>query len=313
MKIRQSMAALIAASAVLLSGSVAYAGIQAQETPTREEALAALDHAQQDINTARQYINSIPTTTPPPPPPTTTTPPPPTTTQPPPPPTEGTTAAARHGWGTPIPLGTDEFNYTGRPDSTKWNYAGECWAGHDGNGKRCASRSNVANGSLIQTGLANGDSAWLGSKFSTRYGRWEARIKTTANGPNNGRQYHPLLLIWPESNRWPDHGEYDFFENSAPEAQYVQAFLHYPGHTPKRQESARKNGVDTSEWQNIAFEWTPTHLKGYINGEQFYSFSGADLTEMPRGSLKIQLDNFYGGNMQPASYEIDWVRTYALG
>src|SRR5690606_12615562 len=50
-------------------------------------------------------------------------------------PPDTSTAAARFGWGTPLSV-SDEFNYTGAPDSSKWKLPGSDWAGHNGNGRR---------------------------------------------------------------------------------------------------------------------------------------------------------------------------------
>lgn len=285
------------------------------------------------------YVPDVPPTTPAPPtteqphpttpaPPTSSTPEPPveTTTPAPPPPTTtppvpaALTAAERLGWGTPIVGASDEFNGT-RVDTAKWELPGECWPGHDGNGKRCASNSVVANGVLTQTGEANGDSAWLASKYDTRYGRWEARVKSTATSPDNGRQYHPLMIIWPTSDRWPNDGEYDFLENGAPGEACAEAFIHYPHpNMPVQQVNPKETacGAPLSEWHNVAFEWTPDKVTGYIDGKQWFSYSNganssrSDIQAMPSGHLTIQLDNFFGGNMQSAKYEIDWVRTYKV-
>ncbi|MEV8378911.1 family 16 glycosylhydrolase [Kribbella sp. NPDC056861] len=238
-----------------------------------------------------------------------------------PPPTGGSSAAEKFGWGTPLPA-SDEFNYTGAPDSTKWNAAGECWAGHAGNGRRCASRSTVANGYLRQTGLANGDSAWLASKLNKQYGRWEARIRSNPQGANNGRQYHPLLIVWPESDRWPQDGEYDFLENGAPGQACAESFMHYPHNAGiETQQIFGKEtncGAALTEWHNVALEWTPNYVKGFIDGVQWFSYTGGAnsvrrcIQCMPSGHLTIQLDNFYGANMQPASYDVDWARIYNL-
>jgi hypothetical protein len=231
----------------------------------------------------------------------------------------GDTAAGLFGWGTPV-AGSDEFNYTGSPDGTKWSKAGECWPGHNGNGRRCASSSVVGNGYLRQTGKANGDSGWLASTTNKHYGRWEARVRSNAAGSNNGRQYHPLLIIWPSSDRWPQDGEYDFLENGAPGAACAESFIHYPHNAgiAVQQEFARETncGAPPSEWHNVAVEWTADHVRGFIDGKQWFSYSGGAnsvrkcIQCMPSGHLTIQLDNFYGANMQPASYDIDWVRIY---
>lgn len=230
------------------------------------------------------------------------------------------TAAERHGWGTPLPA-SDEFDYTGRPDPARWKAAGECWPGHAGNGGRCASRTTVRDGRLVQTGLADGRSGWVASTFDQRYGRWEARVRSRADGPDNGRQYHPLLIIWPSSDRWPQDGEYDFLENGAPGEDCAEAFIHYPhGRGPVQQEFVREAGCGAplSEWHTVAIEWTPEHIAGFIDGEQWFRYSGGargnrrDIQDMPSGHLTIQLDNFFGRDMQPATYEVDWVRIYSL-
>ncbi|MEV6283505.1 glycoside hydrolase family 16 protein [Kribbella sp. NPDC051770] len=234
---------------------------------------------------------------------------------------DSTTAAETFNWGTPLPQ-SDEFDYTGAPDGAKWSQAGECWPGHAGNGRRCASRSTVANGVLTQTGLANGDSGWLASKLGQQYGRWEARIRSNPQGADNGRQYHPLLIVWPDSDRWPEDGEYDFLENGAPGEACAESFIHYPHNADAavQQIFTRESdcGAPLTEWHNVAVEWTPDHVRGFIDGKQWFSHSGGAnnvrkcIQCMPSGHLTIQLDNFYGNSMQPASYDIDWVRIYTL-
>ncbi|BBG01540.1 glycosyl hydrolase family 16 [Pseudonocardia autotrophica] len=220
----------------------------------------------------------------------------------------GTTAAQLHGWGAPIPEASDDFNGTSL-DTAKWSVYDS--AGHDGNGRRTPERVTVQDGKLILTGLANGDSAGLASTFDQQYGRWEARVRSSQEDIG-GTPLRPLLIVWPTSNLWPDHGEYDFFENPAPGVNHLQAFLHLPGHQPYRQEEARLDGVDTSQWQNIAFEWTPEHLKGYANGVEWFHFDRHNITGMPSGHLTIQLDADVPNGLNPATYEVDWVATYAL-
>ncbi len=209
-------------AAALLLGTAAAAAQPPPPIGSDAAALAALTQAQGEVDAAQARITAVqeflrtrPTT-----PPSTT--PPPTTTVPPAP--ASTEAAVLRGWGTPLPA-SDEFNYTGRPDAAKWSQAGQCWAGHAGNGRRCADRSNVAGGMLTQTGLANGDTGWLASKLDQRYGRWEARVRSSDTGTAAAR-YHPLQIIWPQSNRWPQDGEYDFLENGAPGQACAESFIH---------------------------------------------------------------------------------------
>lgn len=321
----------IVISAALASAAAIPIGIAVANQPppsdviTNEQALAALTRAQNDLDYVKRYL-STPTPTPNPPtstsnptsvPPTSRSSPPPVPTNPIPPPSDGTTTAQKLNWGAPQ-NGSDEFNYTGKPKTELWWQSGECWPGHAGNGKRCSSRTTVDGSKLVQSGLSNGDSAWLASKTEKRYGRWEARVRSSSL--DGLRQYHPLLIIWPTSNKWPEDGEYDFLENGNPGATCAESFMHYPHNPgPVQQEFKREPapcGAMLSEWHNVAFDWQPTGVKGYIDGVEWFSYSGgANFTrkaiqDMPSGHLTIQLDNFFGIGMTPAKYEIDWVRLY---
>ncbi|WP_306212342.1 glycoside hydrolase family 16 protein [Actinoplanes sp. RD1] len=238
-----------------------------------------------------------------------------------PPPAQTDTAAGAFGWGTPLPE-SDEFNYgsaaaPAAPDPSKWNSAGTgpntCYAGHNGNGLRCEANTRVLGTYARMTGEANGETGWLGSKREQKYGRWEVRARSQATGAASSRQYHPMLITWPANNQWPQGAEYDFLENSAPGEDCAGAFLHYPNHQPKTQEQAGKCGVDLTQWHNFGFEWSPQGLTGYIDGVQWFSFS-SDCIQCAPGPMyqTIQLDNFFGGNLQPAVFDIDWARVYAI-
>jgi hypothetical protein len=234
---------------------------------------------------------------------------PPSVVVPPPatPPASGTAAAA-FNWGTALPE-SDEFNYVGKPDSTKWNQAGECWAGHAGNGKRCASRSTVQDGFLRETGLANGDTGWLGSKVNQKTGRWEVRARMAADG-GSGNTYHPVLITWPQSDQWPQGGEYDFMETNIGKPG-VEAFMHHPTSGSVVQDHYSKT-VDITQWHNYGFEWSPTGLTGYIDGVVWFHDTKSGIQAPGPMHLTIQLDNFHGSGMQPAHFDVDWAHIYKI-
>jgi hypothetical protein len=228
------------------------------------------------------------------------------------------TAAAKLGWGAPLGS-SDEFEYTGAPVSAKWGvYNGP---GHDGNGVRSPARVTVANGKMVLTGLANGDSAGLEHRFDQQYGRWEVRCRSFVNATSNGNDYHPVLIIWPTSGNWPEDGEYDFLENGTPGAQTAESYIHYPhpANVSVQQEHFTKSGVDLSQFHNFAIEWTPNGITTWIDGVQWFTVSGgggpngrSDIQDMPSGHLTVQLDNFDGTNQTPATFEVEWVRVYSL-
>lgn len=179
------------------------------------------------------------------------------------------TAAGLHGWGRPLSRWSDEFDYgfeadPAVPDRSEWRLAGggpgECWPGHAGSGRRCDADSRVVGGILRMTGEADGDTGWLASPYGQRCGRWEARVRSRPTAPDNGKQYQPLLILWPDSEEHPQDGEYDYLENGAPGERCAEAYLRYPPpeQTPVQQEFARKCGVGLSRWHNVAVEWSPT-------------------------------------------------------
>lgn len=270
---------------------------------------------------AATATGSAPTPAPAPSPTPTPTPSPTPTPTPAPSGSDGTTAAATHGWGTPLPA-SDEFDYTGAPDPNKWSVYGlggsvggagsNCWVGHAGNGRRCAYTATVGGGFLRQHGYPNGDSAGMASKLGQRYGRWEVRARITSVG-SSGNPYHPVLLTWADSDQWPQGGELDFFEVNVGDDR-ASAYLHHPTQSGVVQDSYQSKPLDLSQWHNYALDWTPTALVGYIDGQEW--FRDTDPKAQPPGPMHacIQLDCFFPQtNMQEAYFDAAWVRIYSSG
>lgn len=246
-----------------------------------------------------------------------------TTGSPLPPVGEGQTAAAKFGWGTPDPI-SDHFLVDGRPDPTKWSYCGEYgvgWEGHVGNGRRMPECTEVKNGILVMTGKNNGHTGWLRQKKKVKYGRWEIRSRSRNTG-SSGALYHPLHLIWPSPDVWPENGELDFVEYTNPDSSTASAWLHYPhkkGIAIQQAGPFTKN-CDMTQWHNFAFEWTSTGVRAWIDGEFWYEVKDGggplgrkNIQDMPLGALTIQLDNFSdAGPWRPAVFEVAWVNFYPV-
>jgi Glycosyl hydrolases family 16 len=244
-----------------------------------------------------------PTTTTPPTttvPPTTTTPPtttaPPTTT-PPAGPGDGTQAAALYGWG-PVVDG-DEFATL---NTAKWGLYNS--PGHDGKGLRRPSQISVTNGVLTIAGTANGTTGGMSMSPGRKYGRWETRMQV----PKGDYRYHPVALLWPDAENWPVGGEVDYAETTAA-ASDVDFFLHFSAQNRTRNAS---KVLDLTQWHNYAVEWTPTGIRGYIDGVQF--FADTNPTELPPGPMHqtLQLDWFPNGSTPttPSQMNVAWVRVY---
>lgn len=228
------------------------------------------------------------------------------------------TAATKFGWGTPTFF--DDFN--GPLNTGVWLLPGKGgWDGHVGNGRRMPENVFTENGSMVLRGDANGNTGWVRHNKVVTYGRWEIRSKSSNTGTSGGL-YHPLALIWPSPEKWPDNGELDWLEYTDPNAKQASAWLHYPHKSgiAIQQAGPFSKSCDMTVFHNFAFEWSRTGVRAWIDGEPWYEVKDGggpngrkNIQDMPAGSLTIQLDNFTGdGGLRPARFEIDSVKFWAL-
>ncbi len=208
------------------------------------------------------------------------------------------TAAQRYGWGKVV--AGDEFTYKGKPASSKWALYDS--KGHHGRGKRTPSAWKVDGHVATVTGTSAGATGGMSHRYDVKYGRWEARMKTSKRDP----QYHPNLMLWHQvqNGKCP---EVDFAE-STKDPKLVKFFLHY-GCKPL-QTSAVK-AIDMTKYHNYAVEWTPTHITGYIDGVRW--FKDTNRSHLPSGKMHLaaQLDWLPKGRApKKTTMSIAWVRIY---
>lgn len=223
-------------------------------------------------------------------------------------PSDGTQAAILNGWGA-VTYG-DEF-VGNTIDTAKWGlYNG---AGHSGNGTRRPAAYSQHDGMLTCTGDNNDQSGGAALKVGRGYGiRLECRVRVYRDGDSPGRtdRYHPVLILWPDSDQWPEGAEYDFFETDEGDGEYA-LFMHLPNHQPYRQDHYSEK-FDPTQWFNAAVEWNPKAqtLKTWVNGRLIYNGKGRVAQAPGSMHLTFQLDHF-GGKPRRAKFDMMWVRGYA--
>ncbi|GAB3443813.1 hypothetical protein GCM10027436_31300 [Actinophytocola sediminis] len=214
----------------------------------------------------------------------------------------GDTAQETQNWGAPV--WDDEFE--GTAPGPQWGLYHDPTNQH---GNRQPAQCQVSGGTLKLVSLPDRRTCGMAHLRQQTHGRWEARVKTSGAG------WMSLFIIWPESGLWPDHGEYDWMEQQAA-ANCYGGYLHYPGHTPIRQEVLPPNSVScvgTSQWHHVAFEWAAGSMKGWVDGQPWYHIPARDdLTHMPSGHLTIQQDDQGSGAGNSAIMEVDWVKGWDL-
>lgn len=250
-------------------------------------------------------------------------------------------------WITPVekktrPIWSDEFNYTGLPDSTKWSY-------HEGDGcplicgwgnselqyytKKNRDNVRVENGKLVieahRKQMKN--SAYTSTRLRTAnnvnwtYGYFEIRAKLPV-----GRGTWPAIWMLPEENKyggWPKSGEIDIMEHVGYDpgvihgTVHTDAFNHIKGTQVGKQDTIPDFDKN---FHTYAINWTAQHIEFFIDGKRFHVFknNGSGTEAWPFDHpyyliMNIAVGGGWGGrkgideSIWPQKMEVDYVRVYA--
>ena len=230
---------------------------------------------------------------------------------------------------------SDEFNYTGLPDSAKWNYdvGGNGW----GNGElqyytsKKIENARVENGLLVIEAIKEtiGKNAYSSARLVTKgKGDWTyGRIDVKAKIPN-GRGTWPAIWMLGSTTplKWPDDGELDIMEHVG----YDQGVIHASAHTKKyyhsigTQKTATTTISDCSEAFHVySLDWDSEKVTMLIDDKPYFTFqnehSGNDAWPFNKPFhllLNIAVGGGWGGKkgvddtIYPKRMEIDYVRVY---
>jgi beta-glucanase (GH16 family) len=235
----------------------------------------------------------------------------------------------------------DEFNASaGSPiDKTKWSHeiGGGGWGNHELEYYTDRlSNSFQSDGSLVikvlKERFTGADkktrdytSARLTTKnkFTTTYGRIEARIKIP-----RGQGIWPAFWMLGadiDSTHWPACGEIDIMENIGREPATIHGTIHGPGysgaHGPTAKYSSKSAFAD--DFHVFAIEWEPEVIRFYCDDVLYATRTPADL---PRGSkwvydhphfilLNVAVGGYWPGKPDkstqfPQEMLVDYVRVY---
>lgn len=231
---------------------------------------------------------------------------------------------------------SDEFNYNGLPDSSKWNYnvGGHGWGNNELQYYTSADISNaeVSNGSLklraLKQKMENREytSARLVTmgKADFTYGKIEIRAKLPP-----GRGLWPAFWMLGSNHHtvsWPECGEIDIMEHVGFEKDSVFGTVHTKAynhiiHTQKGKKAFIKNPYD--EFHLFSIEWTKERMDFFLDNVRYNQIEneGKTTAEWPFDKPFYILVNLaVGGNLGgkkgvdesvfPAVMEVDYIRVY---
>ena len=238
---------------------------------------------------------------------------------------------------------SDEFDYTGLPDATKWGYdvGGHGWGNQELQNYTGLRKENarVESGRLIIEARRDDSeshmytSARLVSKGKSdwTYGRFEVSAKLPS-----GRGTWPAIWMLPSlksygDGGWPDNGEIDIMEHVGFDPNVVHGSVHTRAyyHSIGTQKTGKiRVRTARTEFNLYAVEWTPQEIRWYVNDEHYFTFRNerltrrtADYRQWPFDKpfyliLNIAVGGAWGGaqgidqSIWPQRMEVDYVRIY---
>lgn len=255
----------------------------------------------------------------------------------------GLTLVAALRGAEPELIWSDEFNYEGAPDPTKWSYEEGYLRNHEQQFYTVNRRENarvekgllilearkenyrVPDGAQNTQGRQSADytAASLNTlgKFSVQNGRIEMRAKLP-----HGKGVWPAFWMLGENIPqvgWPRCGEIDIMELVGKEPGWIYGTAHWrgPEHHEAQGNKLHVDGTDT-DFHVYAVDWTPEKLDFSVDGKVYNSVpvskagEGADnpFRKPQYLLLNFALGGDWGGEIDdsvlPQRYLIDYVRIY---
>ena len=243
------------------------------------------------------------------------------------------------------PVWQDEFNQplNSGPAAATWNY--DLGAGGWGNAELetyTSTRENsfiaddpdATDGKVLVIRAVKGTGGGYTSariksngRFSTQYGRVEARMKLP-----RGQGLWPAFWMLGENITtvgWPECGEIDLMEVLGHQSGILYGTLHGAGNSGQYSKGSSftlpGGGSFADGYHVFAVEWQPARIDWWVDGTLYYSVKKADLAPGDRwapdtGPFFIILNLAVGGSWPgspdgttafPAELRIDYVRYYA--
>ena len=200
------------------------------------------------------------------------------------------------------------------------SFRDDAWGTYDsvgafGNGLRRSSAVTVTDGLLNITASGGNVSGGIAHELDQTYGRWEFRART-----DKGRGFGSAILLWPQSERFPEDGEIDIMEVPSETRDRAHFIVHFPGPTGSDKVYGSYAEGDFSQWHTFAVDWLPDRIVYYMDGVEQFRVKDRNIIPDKPMHLAIQFDQgpkkdwiLAPDATTPASFalQVDWVRVYA--
>jgi beta-glucanase (GH16 family) len=164
-------------------------------------------------------------------------------------------------------------------------------------------------------GNVSGGLCWCRGNGNQTYGIWQVRARFEA-----GTGYGQAILLWPESNRWPQDGELDFVETPFGPKTTAVGTVHWGA---DNKQDARRTKGDFTAWHTYTVEWRAGYVKMSIDSTVYYdSTTSSARPVIPSDPMQLAIQQEpgpFGRSWVPAPngstpdqvvMHVDWVRLY---
>lgn len=232
---------------------------------------------------------------------------------------------------------SDEFNYTGQPDRSKWNYEHGYLRNHEKQYyTHQVENARVENGHLIIE--ARNDSAEIdgeirpitsGSLITKGKKEWTyGRIEVRAQLPHGRGTWPAIWMLGSNIGKvgWPDCGEIDIMEHVGFGPGVIHGSIHTKSYNwiKGTQKTATIKVPDCMDQFHVyAIDWSPEKIDFYIDSSKYLTFKNEHKisAEWPFDKpcyliLNIAIGGDWGGQkgidseIFPAKMLVDYVRVY---
>lgn len=243
---------------------------------------------------------------------------------------------------------SDEFDYDGPPDPTKWGYEEGFVRNHEAQFYTVGRRENarVERGMLIiearkehwdnphyQEGVTSESASRKSAEYTsaslntlhkqrTLFGRMEMRAKLPS-----GKGVWPAFWTLGENMDavgWPRCGEIDIMEFVGHDPNLIYGTLHWGGKSGDNQSSGGHATIGNLKdaFHVFAVNWAPERIEFFVDGKKYHSVeldkAGSDVDNAFRKPQYLLLNLAMGGDwggaiddqIMPQQLQVDYVRVY---
>ncbi len=230
---------------------------------------------------------------------------------------------------------SDEFDYTGLPDNTKWGYdvGGSGWGNNELQYYTSfrSENSRVESGNLIieaRKEVYGGKNYTSARLITNNTGDWKyGRIEVKAKLPG-GKGSWPAIWMLPTDwvyGSWPKSGEVDIMEYVGYDPGIIHGSIHtdaYNWVNNTQKTSSRTVADAETAFHVYSIDWYPNKMEFFVDGTLYFTFiNGGTWQKWPFDQrfhllLNIAVGGNWGGaqgvddNIFPIKMEVDYVRVY---